>query len=135
VTSEIEKWLLKLTVWREARGASPECQAAVTYSILNRAAHPAWWGKSLYDVITAKWQYSSIAAPGDLQLWMYPKLTDPSFIAVCRIVDNAISGNIPNPAPGADSYFDQSIAPPKWATDNKLVAHIGRIKFYNLDGK
>jgi hypothetical protein len=38
-----------------------------------------------------------------------------------------------NPAPGADSHFDISIAPPAWATPHKFVKQIGRLRFYNLD--
>jgi len=44
-----------------------------------------------------------------------------------------VYGMSENPAPGADSYFDDSISPPKWATLETFVRKIGRLSFYNVD--
>lgn len=128
-----ERVLLGLVVWREARGESDECRTAVAYSILNRVRHPGWWGKTILAVIAKKWQYSSMTDPNDPQLTTWPQYSDDWFECL-EIANDVIDGTLPDPAPGADSYYDCSIKPPKWATPNKLVRVIGRISFYNLDG-
>jgi spore germination cell wall hydrolase CwlJ-like protein len=48
------------------------------------------------------------------------------------MAEAAIGGTLPNPVPGADSYYDTSIKAPVWATDDKFVRQIGRLRFYNL---
>lgn len=128
-----EQVFLGLVVWRESRGESDECRAAVAYSVLNRVARPAWWGKSVMSVIAKKWQYSSMTAFGDPQLVIWPTDTDPSWWECLEIAGAAMRGEIPNPVPGADSYFDLSIPAPKWAKPEMFVRQIGRIRFYNLD--
>jgi spore germination cell wall hydrolase CwlJ-like protein len=125
---------LALTIWREARGASVQAQVAVGYSIMNRVERPSWWGKSLDDVLFKKWQYSSIAAPGDPQLILYPRFSDPSWLEALGVARAVIGKTEPNPAPGADSYYDDSIAAPKWATPDKIVAKIGKLNFFDVDG-
>jgi hypothetical protein len=85
------------------------------------------------SVITKKWQYSSIAAVGDPQLMLYPQATDAVF-EECLIIADRVHGNLVSaPLEGADSYYDDSIAPPKWATPKTFVGKIGRLNFYNSD--
>jgi N-acetylmuramoyl-L-alanine amidase len=128
MTSELQRisdiFYLALVTWREARGEGRECMTAVAHSVMNRVENPKWWGKDVTSVVTKKWQYSSMTDPKDRQLTTWPGL-DPWW-------DMALS-KIGNPVPGADSYFDISIPNPVWATADKFVAQIGRIKFYNMD--
>jgi spore germination cell wall hydrolase CwlJ-like protein len=125
---------MALTVWREARGQDDECIAGVAHSILNRVFRPSWWGDDILAVIFKKWQYSSTTDPNDKQLTTWPeKKPRISWNKCMRIVEGVLAGEIPNPAPGADSYFDDSISPPYWADRNKFVVKIGRIFFYDLD--
>lgn len=131
--SWIDTVFLALVVWREARGESDECKSAVAFSILNRVQRPSWWGKTTQEVLFKKWQYSSITDPHDPQLTKWPVNNDESWERCFRVSTDAISDNVLNPVIGADSYFDISIPNPKWATDDKFVKQIGRIKFYNLD--
>lgn len=131
-------YYLALVVWREARGASREAQVAVAHSVMNRVARPSWWGKTLDEVITKKWQYSSMAAPGDPQLIVWPHLTDASWLACLGVAYDVIHGDEPNPFPGADSYYDSSISAPKWAVANAfrgMVAspHGNTLRFYDVD--
>lgn len=124
---------MALTVWREARGQSPECIAGVAHSILNRVNRPSWWGNSIMRVIKRKWQYSSMTDPNDKQLTLWPDEDEESWNKCLTITNMVIKGMIPNPVPGADSYFDISIKTPYWATDEIFVKQIGRVKFYNVD--
>src|SRR5437899_1787230 len=124
---------LAFTVWREARGEGALAQLAVAYSILNRVHRPSWWGDDVQSVVFKRWQYSSLTAPNDPQLTTWPQAGDPYWRFCLTQADAAIHDIAPNPVAGADSYFDVSIAPPRWATPNKLVRAIGRLRFYNLD--
>ena len=132
--SDYARALLALLVWREARGEIYQAKLAVAYSVLNRVEHPKWWGHTLGDVIGKKWQYSSMAAPGDPNLIAYPSSLDVSFVECLKAVDSAIAGTNINPVLMADSYFDVSITAPVWATASCFIAQIGRLRFYNTDG-
>lgn len=129
-----EQVMLVLTVWREASGELHPAKVAVTFSILNRVAHPKWWGTRLGPVIAKKWQYSSMAAPGDPNLIRYPLPQDLSFQDALLAVNAVLAGTESNPVEGADSYYDISIAPPKWAKPEQFVKQVGAFRFYNTDG-
>jgi len=120
-------------MWREVRGESRECKIGVGYSIMNRVERPSWWGKNLMGVIKARLQYSSMTYPKDPQLTTWPAQEDVSWQECFRAASDVMGKQVDNPAPHADSYFDISIPNPVWATDDKFVAQIGRIKFYNVD--
>jgi N-acetylmuramoyl-L-alanine amidase len=125
--------LLALVIWREARGEGPKAMMAVGCAIRNRVERPIWWGKDYISVITKKWQFSSMAAPGDMQLIRYPQAGDSAFEQALQIAEWVISGIVSNPFPGADSFYDDSIPRPKWATDSNYCGTIGRIAFHNVD--
>ena len=125
--------LLAITLWREARGESKECIAGVAYCILNRVERPSWWGKTVYGVVTKKWQFSSMTDPRDKQLALYPDENDPYWEKCLMVADGVLSGAISNPVPGADSYHDISIHSTKWTKDARFVEQIGRIKFFDVD--
>lgn len=132
------QYLLALVAYREAGGEPPEGRLAVMHTILNRAAHPCWWGKTPYEVITAPEQYSSMTHLGDYQTIKFPKLTDLTFAACLQMAGDVLDGQTQHPAPGADSYYaswmDRKGMTPKWADASKFVKQIGNHKFYNLDG-
>jgi hypothetical protein len=130
-----EVCLLALVIWREARGESYDARIAVGCSIRNRVKHPKWWGNDYVSVITKKWQYSSMAASGDPQLMTYPQARDHIFEECLNIASLVYDDTYNSPVAGADSYYDDSIPPPKWATADLFVAKIGRLNFYNVDEK
>jgi len=132
--STYEQSMLALLVWREARGEVYQAKMAVAFSVLNRVKNPKWWGTSLGAVVAKKWQYSSMAAPGDPNLILYPLPHDLSFHDTLSAV-NAVLFNSPiNQTAGADSYYDLSIPPPKWAKPEQFVKQIGAFRFFNTDG-
>ena len=132
-----ERLVLALTIWREARGEDHKTKVAVACSIRNRVLHPKWWGNDYVSVCTKKWQYSSMTATSDPQLGLWPSITDFSFAECMEIADAVIDGELSTPIEthGADSYYDDSIAPPKWATPDKFVGKLGKLNFYNIDGE
>lgn len=129
--------LLALVVWREARGEPREGKLAVAYSILNRVSRPGWWGADVPTVVWKKWQYSSMTDPNDAQLAKLPspyvKAGWESWTECLEVALRAYLREEANPAPGADSYFADTIPPPKWATQDKFVVKIGHHSFYDLD--
>lgn len=131
----VEKVCLAMVIWREARGETIEGKEAVASSIIDRVNKPAWWGKDVMSVIFKKWQYSSMTDPKDRQLTTWPQKDSVDWIECLRVADDAIDGRLISPVPGADSYHDTSIAPPKWATKEMFLRQIGRLKFYNTDGR
>lgn len=131
IYADYEKALLALVVWREARGEPIKAKQAVADSIMNRVVNPKWWGRSLGEIIGKKWQYSSMAAPGDPNLIAYPLPSDHSFQECLAVAETAVA--FPHRS-GADSYYDTSIPPPAWAKSERFVEQIGRIRFYNTDG-
>lgn len=129
-----ETALLALVIWREARGEGELGMRAVACSIHNRVERPTWWGTSYASVIGKKYQYSSMAAPGDPQLIRYPDMNDSMFAEALQIADAIIADEpIGNPVAGADSFYDVSIPPPDWATPECFVGQVGRIRFFNVD--
>lgn len=132
--SMYELAILALTVWREAQGETRAAKIAVAFSVLNRVDSPKWWGTSIGAVVAKKWQYSSMAAPGDPNLIKYPLPHDLSFQDSMSAVNAAIAVGAINTVPGADSYWDASIARPKWATDANFVCKVGAFSFHNTDG-
>lgn len=129
-----EHAILALLVWREARGELHPAKVAVAFSVLNRVKSPKWWGTTLGAVIAKKWQYSSMAAPGDPNLIQYPLPQDLSFLDAMAAVNAAIANDAINPVAGADSYYSIDIPPPKWAKPEQFVKQIGAFRFFNTDG-
>lgn len=126
-------FMLALVMWREARGEPTEGLVAVGYSIMNRVDRPSWWGFTVLSVVAKKWQYSSMTDPNDKQLTMWPKDEDSQWQRCLSLAQQIYGKEIPNPAPGADSYFADTIPPPKWADEKKFVVKIGHHSFYDLD--
>lgn len=123
---------LALTVWREARGENDEARAAVAYSILTRVQRPRWWGNDIMSVVFKQSQYSSMTGAHDPQLSAWPVAGSDSWIRCLQIAELAIAGTIPNPAAGADSYYDISIPAPAWATPDSFVKAIGKLRFFSV---
>jgi len=128
--NNIDTVFLALVIWREARGESDDCKTAVGFSVLARVRHGGWWGKDVQSVIFHKWQYSSMTAHNDPNLVQWPLSTEPAWMRCIVIASDIIDGLLVNPAPGADSYFDDSITAPAWARKGRFITKIGRINFY-----
>ena len=125
--------ILALCVWREARNQKLDAQVGVAFSILNRVQKPSWWGNDVLSVVFKKWQFSSFTDPHDRQLTTWPAPTADSWLTALAVAEQALAGVVANPVPHADSYYDDSIAPPEWATPERFVAAIGALRFFNVD--
>ena len=124
---------LALVCWREARGEPFLGKVAVVHSILNRVKRPCWWGDTVLNVVGKREQYSALTHPGDANLIKWPRSEDPSWQECLKAAELVLAGAIPNPVPGADSYWDISIPAPYWATPENFVASIGKLRFHDVD--
>ena len=126
--------MLAIVIWREARGETKQAMLAVGCSIRNRVENPKWWGDSYPAVISKKWQYSSMTDPKDKQLTLFPQgINDQNFGDALVVAYSVVIEGVVSPVPGADSYYDDSITAPNWATPNCFVKKIGSLNFYNVD--
>jgi len=125
--------LMKLCVWREARGEKILGKRGVAHVIQNRANDPSRWGHDVRSVILKPWQFSSFNA-ADPNSSKWPAPGDSSFQDCENICEAVAAGKDEDITSGATSYYDISIAPPRWATDgsNVLMLAVGRLRFYKL---
>jgi spore germination cell wall hydrolase CwlJ-like protein len=130
---DYERALLAIDVWREARNQPRAAKAGVAYSVMNRVSKPGWWGNSISAVVGKKWQYSSMTAPRDPNLIQWPQRGDVSWVECMDVVDCVLAKTEPNVVDGADSYYDNSIPAPKWATPETFVAQVGAFFFHDTD--
>jgi spore germination cell wall hydrolase CwlJ-like protein len=99
------------TLFGEARGESQAGRTGVMWVIMNRALHPAWWGRTVRDVCLQPWQFScwwNDDPDRDLTYAFALALgssTDPIVAELAAIVDGVLGGTIPDPTGGA-CYYD-----------------------------
>lgn len=127
--SDADRTFLALTLWRECRGESRQTKEAVAYSIMNRIASPSW-GNNVQNVVFQRLQYSSLTHTLDPQLTNWPLSSDSSWMECLRIADGVMLGTIDNPVGKADSYYDDSIKAPNWATQDNFIGKLGRLNFH-----
>lgn len=117
--------LLALVMWREARGEGVEGMKAVGCVVRNRVKNDTW-----SQIITAKWQFSSLTAPGDPMLVQWPVQGDPQFQEALHLASGIYLNAIPDNTNGATHYFNPKVVLPKWAASLHQVASIGHHDFY-----
>lgn len=135
-TLDYETIMLALTLWREARGESFDAKVCVAATVMNRVRLAGWQGDNVVDVVTKKWQYSSMSDPRDRQLTTWPSTKDPTFVE-CLQIATAVITKVLGHNPVIDHYYDDSLKGdliPAWAKQNpdKFMFKIGRLNFYNL---
>jgi N-acetylmuramoyl-L-alanine amidase len=125
------------TVIGEARGERPIGQAAVAHVILNRAATPAWWGKTITEVCRHPYQFScwNKSDPNcSLLEGLHPDASIYKQIAgIVDVVLNVDIAVLPDPTGGA-THYKVTGTPASW---DAAAAHvepviIGRHSFYKL---
>jgi spore germination cell wall hydrolase CwlJ-like protein len=110
--------VLARVVWGEARSTGAPGMRHVASVIMNRAAHPGWWGTDVVSVCLAPWQFSCLNE-GDPNR---PKLeavteADGWFAIAKSIATQAIAGQLSDETFGADSYFALTMpTKPRWTT-------------------
>lgn len=122
---DYNRTLLALVMWREARGEGSEGMKAVGCVVRNRVKNDTWT-----QIITAKWQFSSMTAPGDLMLVQWPVEGDSQFLEVMLLADGIYNGAIVDITNGATHYFNPNVVLPKWAASLSKTMTLGHHDFY-----
>jgi len=112
--------MLALTMWRENRGGGVAGMQSVGNVILNRAAKR---GTSVWAVCTARLQFSSLTAPGDPELTLWPADSDPSWATALDLASRAAAGVLEDITHGAVLYY----APRAIRTDKTYTLPDGTI--------
>ena len=142
--SDYARVLLKIMIWREMRGV-PEAWGAVAWVVRNRVNHSSWWGRTIVEVVTHPWQFSSMTAHGDPNLTQWPK-EDSTWEGIGKAVDEVLfpgatwdgkncvtvaANPSPDPTNGATLYFTKPLTEPPIAWGQVVkTAEIGRVQFY-----
>src|SRR6202012_2771962 len=101
-----DPFLMALCIWREARGEPQLGWIAVGWVIKNRAAQRK---QTVYKVVTARLQFSSMTAPKDPELSLWPDEADATWIAIQAEASGILAGVIPDPTGGAIGYYASTI--------------------------
>src|SRR5665213_2213060 len=113
-----DQFILALCAWRENRSGQTPGMQSVCNSVANRMKTR---GQSAYQVVTARKQYSSMTAPGDPQLGLYPTEGDAQWIEAQALAGEALAGTLPDITGGATSYYAVDIPEiPWWAPSMTL---------------
>lgn len=98
-----DKGLLKICLWREARGEGNEGITAVASVVRNRVIRR----KTSYALeVMRPWQFTSMTDPNDPEYALYPQDGDLSAVAADAIAEQVIAGEIPDPTGGATLYWN-----------------------------
>lgn len=122
------------TIWAEARSEGDLGMEAVASVILNRAAHPRWWGGDVREVCLAPLQFSC----WNLRDPQYDRIrsvteADPLFRKAREVARRALAGEVEDRTGGADHYFNPAAANPSWARGREASAVIGNHRFLRLE--
>ena len=125
-----ELFMLALCIWREASNQSHAAKVGVGRVIGNRAAHPAWWGRTIVEVIVHKWQFSGMTAAGDPNLIRWPTEEDPSWADAQAAAKESLDVNSTDSTNGAVDYFTAPLtAPPAEWGPVTITATIDGVTF------
>jgi spore germination cell wall hydrolase CwlJ-like protein len=125
----LNRFMLGLCIWREARGETPKGRRLVGAVIRNRLASPRWPREKNYvDVVLAPYQFSSFNL-NDPNVAKYPEPEDDAWPDCVAAADDTFSA--PTPITTANHYHVAGLDP-AWRDDKKVVAVEGHHIFYAL---
>lgn len=132
--SLLDRFLLALAIWREARGESDTGMLLVGLVILNRALDGKHrWPRRVAEVILQPQQFSAFN-PDDPNALLWPRDRDPTWKRAERAALAAIEASADptfrHPAAQANHYHATSVQP-RWATAEPLHTE-DRHVFYRL---
>lgn len=122
-----DEFMLALCAWRENRHG----QVAGMTSVMNVVMNRVYKNKtSPYSEVTRFEQFSSITAPGDIQLGLWPKVDDRSWQIAQTLASHAVQNVLADITGGATSYYALSMEkPPEWAAAMVETAIIAGQRF------
>lgn len=126
--------ILARTLWAEARSEGRGGMEAVASVVLNRAAHPRWWGHDIGTVCLKPRQFSCWNRD-DPQFEAIRRVTiaDPLFQVAHDVAAKAVAGEVLDRTGGADSYYaPAACATPVWG-HGPPCAVLGAHRFFRVE--
>lgn len=144
-TAELDSFLCRLCLWREARGESLAAKAAVLAVIRNRANDPKnRWPKTLAGVVLQPFQFSSFDK-GDPNSVAWPSPAHPAdwaaWVDCGTVFDSPLTASAVGLAQyycdvseSLDAFAKEILGPGKTAADLEAckTATIGRLSFFHV---
>ena len=126
--SDVE--LLTVCIYGEASGEPPLGKLAVAHVVLNRAAHPSWWGHTLKEVILKPSQFSCFN-PGDPNAKRIKSMVDLGYYnqSCAHIAALTLGGHTVDPVGGATHYCTLDCKP-AWRSKMTETIRIGGHVFF-----
>ncbi len=124
--------ILARTAWGECRGGGAEGMTSILNVIMNRAAKPAWYGRTPREICLKPWQFSC----WDTNDPNYPKLlavtiADGAYMTALELAGKALRGELADITNGSLYYFAKSMTKwPVWAIGKTPVADIAGQLFF-----
>lgn len=120
-------WIVKLCMWREARGGGIQGMQSVLNVIVNRSHND---GLLPWQVVMQPDQFSSMTYPGDIQADNYPGESDEAYMIATELVRQQDAGILQDITKGALYYYAESIEKvPSWALGMEKTVVIGGQQF------
>jgi N-acetylmuramoyl-L-alanine amidase len=120
--------VLALTCWRENRGGGLTGMQSVANVVMNRVAARH---TDAYTECVRPEQFSSLTAPGDPELILWPKKQDPEWQTAQSAAQAAANGSLEDITGGATNYYALSMTkPPSWAASMTKTVVIGGQIFF-----
>lgn len=123
----LDRFMLALCVWREARGESPVGQLLVAQTVKNRVLDKRW-PDTYVGVITQPFQFSAFNK-NDPNVMFYPGANDDTWLTCVAVADMVLAA--PKPFTTANHYHTKAVSPP-WKDNSKVVRVEGNHIFYQL---
>lgn len=122
----LDRFMLSLCVWREARGETPQGRRLVAQTILNRVADKRW-PNTIPGVVLQPWQFSSFNK-ADPNATQFPSDVDASWPDCVAAADEVLAG----PSISTANHYHVVGLDPAWRDVSKIVATCGHHVFYKL---
>lgn len=114
--------IVALCAWRENRGGGVDGMQSVLNVIANRAARR---GTTLYEEAIRPLQFSSMTAPGDPELSLYPSPHDLPWQVASGLATLACEGKLADMTDGATVYYNPASIYAKGAKPGKVIEVAG----------
>ena len=125
--------ILARTAYGENRGGGIDGMHSVLNVIMNRAAHPGWWGATPRDICLRPEQFDCWL-PDDPNYRIITTVTEamPVFSTAMALAGMALAGTLEDITKGATYYFADTMTQwPHWAQGHAPCAVIAHQLFFN----
>ena len=100
--TDLDLVFLAVTSWKENRSGGTLGLTSIINVVVNRSVRD---GSSCYAECVKRLQFSSITAPGDPELTLWPSESDPQFIEAQALAQYAATGGLADLTGGAVDYY------------------------------